>query len=114
MAIPTFGDWLAAKLGTHNWVLARRSRRILEHYGSDVLCLTRTRFAHLKDQYERETGRSVNDPSYPSRFLVDAAPALLTALKAGVHYWENSYSGPKIVPDWITAARGAIAQAEGR
>lgn len=33
-------DAFAKIVGGHNWVIARRSPRILARYGSDVVCLT--------------------------------------------------------------------------
>ena len=38
-AEPTAGE-ISAVLGSSNWVVARRSPRIVEHYGEDVVCIS--------------------------------------------------------------------------
>lgn len=59
---PTFSDWLLERLGTRNWVVARRSPNILRRYGEDVLCLSSKRFEALEKEYEAAYG-----PAYGRR-----------------------------------------------
>lgn len=103
--VPTFSEYLRAKVGS-NWVLARRTKRIVERYGADVVCLSRTRYKHLEAQYERETGRSAADPTMPSHAIVMAAPRMLDALR------EIAADGSCSCHTEI--ALRAIAEAEGR
>jgi len=45
-----FADWLKQHVGD-NWVLARRTNRIIEKYGSDVITLSRKQYAKLEQEY---------------------------------------------------------------
>lgn len=41
----TVSDIIAERHGSTNWVLARRTRRIVERYGADVVTLTQKQYA---------------------------------------------------------------------
>lgn len=43
-----FTDMVEKEYGTRNWVLARRSKRILERYGSDVITLSKKQYRELE------------------------------------------------------------------
>lgn len=43
-------DEIAAYLETRNWVVARRTPRIVERYGADVVCLSLGGFKKLQQQ----------------------------------------------------------------
>jgi hypothetical protein len=43
-------DEMCEVLGTRNWVIARRSKRIVERYGADVRCLTPAQYEHAETQ----------------------------------------------------------------
>ena len=51
----TFTDWMERKTGTRNWVLARRTSRIVAKYGDDVKCLSSTEYRKLVRQFEIDT-----------------------------------------------------------
>lgn len=51
---PNEGEWLAARLGTRNWVVARRTARLVERYGDDVVCLSQERISSLRETYHEE------------------------------------------------------------
>ena len=38
-------DEMRAAIGGRNWVVARRTPRIVERYGSDVICLSQAKYA---------------------------------------------------------------------
>lgn len=44
-------QFLREKFGGRNWVLARRSRRIVRQYGDDVLCLSQKRYRAAELEY---------------------------------------------------------------
>lgn len=39
----------------HNWVIARRTSRVIAQYGEDVVCLSQTRYKSLQEHYRDET-----------------------------------------------------------
>jgi len=39
---------IAAHLGTHNWVVARRTTGIVARYGADVVCLSQRQFTVMQ------------------------------------------------------------------
>ena len=57
--------------------MARRTTRLIEQHGNDVVTVTAKRYRALEDEYERLTLRSAHDPNLPSPALCNAAPALL-------------------------------------
>jgi hypothetical protein len=73
---PSFHIWLAAKVGA-NWVLHKNTTRIRERYGENVVCLTQSRYAALKAEYEQTTGLSADGyfmpPGSPAKHLVLSA-----------------------------------------
>lgn len=54
--IPKFTDWLAEKLGTRNWVVARRLTDRLRSKGYD-LAVSQKRFTALQAEYLQEGGQ---------------------------------------------------------
>jgi hypothetical protein len=55
MSLPTmdyqrFSAWLRERLGS-NWVVAKRTKRVVERYGDDVVCVSLKRFAALKQEF---------------------------------------------------------------
>jgi hypothetical protein len=70
-----FSQFLAERVG-RNWVLARRSSRIVAKYGESVKCLSQKQYTTLEAEYERLTLRSAHGDG-PSRALCNAAPDLL-------------------------------------
>lgn len=116
---PTFGEFLQAKVGK-NWVIHRRTEHIIRRYGPDVICLSKSRYRELQEQYELETGWSANGlPGEPCERLKKAAPELLAALKHAVECARWCYKHhPDIQKgDGIPAFlfwEDLIARAEGR
>lgn len=47
---PPFIEWARRQIGS-NWVIARRTARIVERYGADVVCLTQSKYKALREQY---------------------------------------------------------------
>lgn len=64
----TISDVIAQHHGKHPWVLARRTKRIVERYGDDVVCLSQKQYR----DYERELDVA-NAPHHP------AVPVLMDA-----------------------------------
>lgn len=54
-----FAGWLALHLGTSKWVVARRSKRLVEKGYEQFL--TQKRFTALKRYFEKENGEMEND-----------------------------------------------------
>lgn len=54
-ATPKFVDWLADRLGSHMWVVARATPHLRTRY--DVF-LSRTKFAALREEYLRTFNRA--------------------------------------------------------
>lgn len=52
-----FLDFLRSRLGP-NWVVARRTKRIVDKYGADVVTLSRKRYSALVTEYEALYGPS--------------------------------------------------------
>lgn len=52
---PPFSEWLRKTIGP-NWVIARRTQRILFQYGDDVVTLSPKQFETLKERYRRLFG----------------------------------------------------------
>lgn len=51
----TFIEYIRATVGTSNWVVfARRTKRIVEKYGDDVVVFTPKRYKELRRKYEIE------------------------------------------------------------
>ena len=71
-----FGEFLQERVGT-NWVVARRTPRIIKRYGGNVVALSNKKYSALCAEYERLTLRSTLNPDLPSTALCKAAPALL-------------------------------------
>lgn len=53
-----FVDWIADQLGSRNWVVARRSPRIVRKYGDDVIALSQKRYSQFADKYAAAFGRA--------------------------------------------------------
>lgn len=74
-------EFVRERAGTNNWVVARRSARIVGHYGADVFCFSPQAYAKVRDDYEAyveaETVRAIAEQGLP---LVEA---LLIAYRAG-------------------------------
>jgi hypothetical protein len=56
-------DIIEREHGSRNWVLHRRTARIVERYGEDVVCLSPKQFAEYEMQAELETADE--HPAYP-------------------------------------------------
>lgn len=56
-------DLIERERGSRNWVVARRSPRVLAQYGADVIALSRKEYARLEKQFELET--MDQHPAYP-------------------------------------------------
>lgn len=57
-AAATITDLIERKYGSRNWVVARRTSRIVERYGEDVVALSQRKFSALKAELDvlgRET-----------------------------------------------------------
>jgi hypothetical protein len=50
----SFYDFLIRKLGGH-WVIARRTARIIEKYGEEVICVSHKRYLELDAEWSRAT-----------------------------------------------------------
>lgn len=113
--VPAFSDFLREKAGP-NWVLARRTVRIVEKYGDDVVCLSRQKYQALVDEYEITTGFSANGfQGEPCDRIKAASLDLLVALKYLVAESPSDMDAgynPHAAP--LALARAAIAKAEGR
>ena len=55
--VPSFGTWMRAEVGA-NWVVARRSKRIVNRYGEDVVALSPRRHFALQLTYKARFGVS--------------------------------------------------------
>lgn len=55
MTIPTWPDFLRERVG-NNWVLARRTPRIVARYGADVVCLSGKQLRELEREYRKAHG----------------------------------------------------------
>ena len=51
---PGFLEWLRSELGTQNWVVARRTKRILAKYGDDVRTISPLGYRKLIEKYRAE------------------------------------------------------------
>lgn len=60
----TITDLVEREHGTRNWVVARRTKRIVERYGDDVVCLSQKRFRALEreSEYENATNHDALTP----------------------------------------------------
>jgi hypothetical protein len=47
-------EFVGHRLGTKNWVVAKRTTRIRVQYGEDVVCITQAKFRELKAEHARE------------------------------------------------------------
>ena len=65
-----FCDWMRRRIGT-NWILTRRTNRVLRQYGDDVVTLSCKQYKALQNEYEKETGLDVSGG--PSRAVIDRA-----------------------------------------
>lgn len=54
----TFTDFLAQRLGTRNWVVARRTARIVRKYGANVATVSQKRFSALAREFEQTYGEA--------------------------------------------------------
>lgn len=70
---PEFHEFLREKLGPE-WVLARRTKRILDKYGHNVACISHERYKQLQDEWDRLYVA-------PKERLRDAAPDMAKALQ---------------------------------
>ena len=71
----TYVDFLCEQFGGKNWVLARRTERIVRRYGADVRCLSKKQYAAA----ERAWRIMYGDPHDKVRAeLYQAARAYLT------------------------------------
>lgn len=80
--MPSLSDFLAAELGTRQWVLAPRLTAGLRQRGYD-LALSPKRYAALEIEWQRRTCGA------PLASLHGAAPALLAAGEAVIANWES-------------------------
>jgi hypothetical protein len=106
-----FSEFLHEKVGK-NWVLHRRTARIVERYGKDVVCLSQRQYRDLEAQYERMTLRSASG-SGPCKALVDAAPELLAALDEIAALAVINRDPAVVLPMIGMEARAAIAKVRG-
>lgn len=53
MSYPTFLEHLRARYG-HNWVIARRTSRIVARYGEDVHCFSPSAYAREQEEWRDE------------------------------------------------------------
>lgn len=56
MTKPTFCEFIAAKLGSRNWVVARKTARIVRKYGEDVVALSQKKYSVIATEYEAAYG----------------------------------------------------------
>lgn len=59
----TITDLIEQQYGTRNWVLARRTSRIVERYGAGVVTLSQTQMRAFEKQLDIETAE--DHPIYP-------------------------------------------------
>ena len=52
---PSFVEFLQTKIGS-NWCVARRTKRVVERYGDDVVTLSQKKYAALEAEYESTYG----------------------------------------------------------
>lgn len=88
-----------------NWVVSRRTPRVVHLFGDDVICLSPAKFAKLQAEFDAQA---------PS--VENAVRAMLGALKPLAKYLANN-GGDEAYHDadgtgWLTRTRAAIAQAE--
>jgi hypothetical protein len=82
MSAPRWPEWLSARIGP-NWVLARRSQRIIEFYGPDVVTLSKRQYDALAAAFERETLCDPHGgPNEPCKQLRAGALSMFRALEA--------------------------------
>lgn len=77
-AADSFADFVRQRVGA-NWVIAKRTSRIVAKYGDDVVGLTPARYRKLQADYERETLCSPHGG--PAQCLIDAAPDMVDVLR---------------------------------
>ena len=111
--IPTFCEWLRGHIGS-NWVIARRTKNIVERYGNDVVTLSSKQHDALQDEYEVETGLDISGG--PSQAVIDRAVNCHDDLVAAL----NAIANPSITEDtdfvelaalWTATARIALKKA---
>lgn len=115
-----FSEFMRDRVGP-NWVIARRTPRIVRQYGEDVICLTPKRYEELEIDYEKRTGLSAMDPTKPSRFVTAAAGDMLAALKDArlmLHAWRGSRLSKNLpaheeLEESIRLCETALAKARG-
>lgn len=105
-ATPSFTDFLREKVG-QNWVLARRSPRIVRRYGDDVVCLSQRKFNALEAEYELTTLKAAHAGG-PAKSLADAAPDLLEALREAQSFIAIMFSSGRdaAIPELVPTALG--------
>lgn len=52
MAQQSFLEFIREKLGTKNWVIARRTAGVVRRYGDDVVCISQKRYSAIKAEHE--------------------------------------------------------------
>lgn len=58
---PTSSDFLRERIGSSNWVLARRTPAIEARYGADVVCVSRKLYAAIEREYRTLYGAPYDD-----------------------------------------------------
>ena len=98
-----FSEFLRKAVGP-NWVLAKRTKRIIEKYGEDVACLSPSSYESLVYAYEKKTGLAAHGlDGEPCDRLKMSALDLYLALRDLV----NLHAGLH-VPDVVRTARDLV------
>lgn len=93
MTYTTMVDYMNATVGRgRNWVVARRSPRVVAKYGEDVVCLSAARYATLKALYDAQLPNPKRDAALYARTAMDIARKLIEKLPEG--YAPGQRSGP--------------------
>ena len=50
----TRADYISEKLGSRNWIIAKRTKNVLRRHGDDVVCISSKRYAEIQKAYEME------------------------------------------------------------
>ena len=67
----SFVEFMHQRVGK-NWVLARRTARILQRYGDDVVTLTQAQYKALEQEYEHATNLATFGGG-PAQHIIDSA-----------------------------------------
>lgn len=60
----TRADYISEKLGSRNWIIAKRTKNILRRHGNDVVCISDKRYATIVKEYDMEHDTIIKHAAY--------------------------------------------------